>query len=158
MNEHQSGAPLHQGLAATHPISVINLRRTLRVCAGVTKQAAEQLSALQNGAKLPTESDAYVAIAAVAIGERFPIEISDNNHFLKALELARQGKMSAYVDDAVDEVGSVLRLMEKALRGLELLDHLPAPMPTGWANLPAPALARAITKHCLAIIGPTSLR
>lgn len=158
MNEHQSDAPLHPARPATHPISVINLRRTLRVCAGAAKQAAEQLSALQNGAKLPIESDAYVAIAAVAIGERFPIEISDNNHFLKALELARQGKLSAYVDDAVDEVGSILRLMEKALRGLELLDHLPVPVPTGWANLPAPALARAITSHCLAIIGPTSLR
>ncbi|MES0810346.1 hypothetical protein ABLO27_12760 [Roseibium sp. SCPC15] len=159
MNEHDPDiTPTEPHTPDFSSVSVLALRRTLRECHAAAKSTHNDLAALKNGSSLPAGSSAYAAIAGVALGERYPVQDPDRDLFSRAIEMAERGQLTGYLDDAVDEVGSVVRLMEKGLRGLEVLDHLTRPLPAGWSNLSAPAMARAISDHCLAVIGPTLLR
>jgi hypothetical protein len=137
--------------ATTPPLSIPHLKRRLRDQLRELYPVRDALDGLQGKPSAKVPNLACAVIASVAAGLRFPVPDQEHPTYQKALALASARRLDHYGEDAFEEVSALIDIIEKALKGLHLLDQFDQRLPESWSNLPPSQLARSINGYTLTI-------
>lgn len=147
---------------APAPANFLALNRCLvsflRAQTEITNQLLTMTSA-QKPTQVTLLPGTAAALAAVASGVRYmEAEGEEGGNYARMLRRAEAGDLARFHHEATDEVARTVRIVEKAVAGLEMLDTIMLPLPSQWSNLPATMLSRHINRHCHTLFGGNFLR
>lgn len=133
--------PTHAVAATMLPIP--RARRQLKAETETLKTAMANLKRLELGDQAELNSLAIDALVCATLDRQFPLD-EDHPHIGRRREQAMQGKLTAYIPLAMDELEDVLATLEAALAALKAISLLDEPIPGDWGNLHPILLARKL--------------
>lgn len=95
------------------------------------------------GDAIQIEGLAADALVCATLDLQLPLEF-DNPHVDRRREQATQGKLTAYIPLAMDELEDALATLEAALAALKAVSLLDEPIPAEWGNVAPIPLARKL--------------
>lgn len=119
---------------------------------------SDQLVTLAAAPQLTVLSGTCAALAAVACGLRYTEADEEDARYAQMLQRAEAGELNRFAPEAADELARTVRIVEKSIAGLEMLDTIMLPLPAQWSNLPPTMLARHINRHCHTLFAGNFLR
>lgn len=135
--------PAPSQAATTKPMPVPRARRQLKAEVGVFKEAMAVLKKRELGDDVELSGLAIDALVCAMLDFQLPLDV-DNPHVGHRREQAMQGKLTAYIPLAMDELEDALATLEAALAALKAVSLLDEPIPAEWGNLGPVPLARKL--------------